>query len=135
MSQLTGLSFGETGHDGMDCSRKECCINCKGEHPSCSRPCPKLIQEKEITAMKNEGQNFVPRCSMQFFTHASLRDQMLVLPRSFQKGSAQTGVDRSLDVVTSKQARIARSTSNSPHQNNKNQSYRYGSKQFSKMTE
>ncbi|GFQ77853.1 hypothetical protein TNCT_636561 [Trichonephila clavata] len=45
VAQPTGLRFGETDYDVTACSRKEQYVNCKGEPPSCSGPCPKWIQE------------------------------------------------------------------------------------------
>ncbi|GBN88506.1 hypothetical protein AVEN_193971-1 [Araneus ventricosus] len=42
----------ELGHDSTDCKRKEKCVNCKGEHSSFSRLCPKWQLEKEIISLK-----------------------------------------------------------------------------------
>ncbi|GFT74265.1 uncharacterized protein TNCV_5034661 [Trichonephila clavipes] len=50
--QPTYPRCGEVGHDSNDCSKKERCVNCKGEHPAYSRACPTWKQEKEITTVK-----------------------------------------------------------------------------------
>ncbi|GFT54618.1 uncharacterized protein TNCV_344961 [Trichonephila clavipes] len=50
--QPTCPRCGESGHDSADCTKKEQCLNCKGEHPAYSRSCPTWITEKEITAVK-----------------------------------------------------------------------------------
>ncbi|GFR15945.1 putative RNA-directed DNA polymerase from transposon X-element [Trichonephila clavata] len=38
--QPTCPRCGEAGHDSNDCSKKENCVNSKGEHPAYSRACP-----------------------------------------------------------------------------------------------
>ncbi|GFY31976.1 uncharacterized protein TNCV_2621131 [Trichonephila clavipes] len=50
--QPTCPRCGESGHDSVDCTKKEQCLNCKGDHPAYSRSCPTWITEKEITAVK-----------------------------------------------------------------------------------
>ncbi|GFW97237.1 uncharacterized protein TNCV_4784511 [Trichonephila clavipes] len=50
--QPTCPRCGESGHDSADYTKKEQCLNCKGEHPAYSRSCPTWIIEKEITAVK-----------------------------------------------------------------------------------
>ncbi|GFV94159.1 uncharacterized protein TNCV_4462861 [Trichonephila clavipes] len=50
--QPTCPRCGESGHDSADCTKKEQCLNCKGEHTAYSRSCPTWITEKEITAVK-----------------------------------------------------------------------------------
>ncbi|GFY28226.1 uncharacterized protein TNCV_4395601 [Trichonephila clavipes] len=50
--QPTCPRCGESDHDSSDCTKKEQCVNCKGEHPAYSRSCPTWITEKEITAVK-----------------------------------------------------------------------------------
>ncbi|GFT76739.1 uncharacterized protein TNCV_336011 [Trichonephila clavipes] len=50
--QPTCPRSGEVGHDSNDCSKKERCVNCKGEHTAYSRACPTWKQEKEITTVK-----------------------------------------------------------------------------------
>ncbi|GFX38934.1 uncharacterized protein TNCV_747131 [Trichonephila clavipes] len=52
LGQSTCPRCGEVGHDSNDYSKKERCVNCKGEHPACSRACPTWRQEKEITTVK-----------------------------------------------------------------------------------
>ncbi|GFY31938.1 uncharacterized protein TNCV_2620751 [Trichonephila clavipes] len=50
--QPTCPRCGESGHDSVDCTKKEQCLNCKGDHPAYSRSCPTWIIEKEITSVK-----------------------------------------------------------------------------------
>ncbi|GFT84072.1 uncharacterized protein TNCV_1149511 [Trichonephila clavipes] len=50
--QPTCPRCGESDHDSSDCTKKEQCVNCKGEHPAYSCSCPTWIKEKEITAIK-----------------------------------------------------------------------------------
>ncbi|GFW51402.1 uncharacterized protein TNCV_4603521 [Trichonephila clavipes] len=50
--QPTCPRCGESGHDSTDCTKKEQCLNCKGEHLAYLRSCPTWITEKEITADK-----------------------------------------------------------------------------------
>ncbi|GFV21111.1 uncharacterized protein TNCV_4267441 [Trichonephila clavipes] len=50
--KLTCPRCGESGHDSADCTKKEQCLNCKGDHPAYSRSCPTWIIDKEITSVK-----------------------------------------------------------------------------------
>ncbi|GFX86690.1 uncharacterized protein TNCV_1408881 [Trichonephila clavipes] len=50
--QPTCPRCGESGHDSVDCTKKERCLNCQGDHSAYSRSCPTWILEKEITAVK-----------------------------------------------------------------------------------
>ncbi|GFV06697.1 uncharacterized protein TNCV_2950191 [Trichonephila clavipes] len=59
-ASLPALRCGESGHDSADCTKKEQCVNCKGEHPAYSRFCPTWIKEKEITALKIKEKNSYP---------------------------------------------------------------------------
>ncbi|GFW58705.1 uncharacterized protein TNCV_378881 [Trichonephila clavipes] len=47
LGQLTCPPCGESGHDIADCTKKEQCLNCKGEHPTYSRSCPTWIAAAE----------------------------------------------------------------------------------------
>ncbi|GFY32565.1 uncharacterized protein TNCV_673201 [Trichonephila clavipes] len=70
--QPTCPRCGESGHDSVDCTKKEQCLNCKGDHPAYSRSCPTWIIEKEITSVKIK-KNFLPRgTACCFVTHAGL---------------------------------------------------------------
>ncbi|GBM65821.1 hypothetical protein AVEN_12881-1 [Araneus ventricosus] len=52
---LTCARCAEVGHDSTDCTAKEKCINCKGNHTSFSRDCSAWKQEKEIITTKSFG--------------------------------------------------------------------------------
>ncbi|XP_055928136.1 uncharacterized protein LOC129959342 [Argiope bruennichi] len=49
---LTCGRCAQKGHEIQQCSAKEKCINCSGDHPSYSRSCPCWILEKQITSIK-----------------------------------------------------------------------------------
>ncbi|XP_055944602.1 uncharacterized protein LOC129975564 [Argiope bruennichi] len=49
---LTCARCAAAGHEGNECLQKEKCINCKGDHTSFSRVCPKWKLEKEIISVK-----------------------------------------------------------------------------------
>ncbi|GFQ70932.1 putative RNA-directed DNA polymerase from transposon X-element [Trichonephila clavata] len=59
----------EIGHVSVDCTKKEQCVNSKGEHPSYSRSCPDWLKEKEITAVKTF---LTQKLGVFFFRHVSL---------------------------------------------------------------
>ncbi|XP_055940906.1 uncharacterized protein LOC129971304 [Argiope bruennichi] len=42
----------EIGHDSKSCTSAPKCSNCKEDHPSYSRKCPRWIEEKEIQTIK-----------------------------------------------------------------------------------
>ncbi|GBM53599.1 hypothetical protein AVEN_105488-1 [Araneus ventricosus] len=42
----------EIGHNSKSCTSTPKCSNCKAEHPSYSRKCPRWVEEREIQAIK-----------------------------------------------------------------------------------
>ncbi|GBM58373.1 hypothetical protein AVEN_230548-1 [Araneus ventricosus] len=42
----------EIGHNSKSCTSTPKCSNCKAEHPSYSRKCPRWVEEKEIQTIK-----------------------------------------------------------------------------------
>ncbi|GBM32504.1 hypothetical protein AVEN_156598-1 [Araneus ventricosus] len=57
---LTCDCYAEVGHDSTDCTTKEKCINCKGNHTSFSRDCSAWKQEKETITTKITNQISYP---------------------------------------------------------------------------
>ena len=45
---------GENGHDNTNCTEKEHCANCKGDHASFSKACPKWKFEQKVQQIRSE---------------------------------------------------------------------------------
>jgi len=48
---------GNTGHDYTQCTNKEHCINCKGDHTASSKACPKWKFEQKVQQIQSEKKN------------------------------------------------------------------------------
>ncbi|XP_055932960.1 uncharacterized protein LOC129962982 [Argiope bruennichi] len=89
---LTCARCAVAGHESSECTSNEKCVNCRGEHTSYSRSCPKWKLEKEIVTTKVKNNITFPEAKrlVQAQTPTEGKSYASVIKKSVSVSGTQT---------------------------------------------